>query len=322
MRQTLLIFCILITSLSAQAAVSFESSILPILKDRCFKCHLAPHKDPKTGKMKKPKADLIMESRKHFVKGGESGQVIVPGKPEKSLLFDLITLPEADDDLMPPKGGKLRNDQIALIKKWIEEGARFGNWVGKTGIVTKTTQRKPLSTKGSVAFLAAEISQGHAIPTPQMLGDAQLPGVIINPIAEGQGLLRVVAVQQRDMFDDLSLDDMSSIFPFITELLVRKTVVSDEGLDYLAQMPNLTMLDLSRTDVTGKTLSLIKDLPYLSSLNLVGTALDKSSLATLSEMKKLRYLYLGETGLNESDIKKLRSKLPNTDIQGNMVFAE
>src|SRR5258708_38011915 len=54
----------------------FETKIRPALVENCFKCH--------TGK--RPKADLLLDSRSSMLTGSDNGPTIVPGSPEKSLL--------------------------------------------------------------------------------------------------------------------------------------------------------------------------------------------------------------------------------------------
>jgi hypothetical protein len=53
------------------------------------------------------------------LKGGENGPAVVPGKPEKSLLYRYIQ-PESDPH-MPPKGKQLSLEEMALVKRWIEK---------------------------------------------------------------------------------------------------------------------------------------------------------------------------------------------------------
>lgn len=120
---------------SAEDKVNFETQILPIFEERCMKCHREPYEDER-GRMKKPKGGLRMDTPEEFLKGGESAedgeQSLVPGKPDESLTVKLIMLPEDDDDVMPPEGkaDHLTEDEIALVKKWIAEGANFGDWKG------------------------------------------------------------------------------------------------------------------------------------------------------------------------------------------------
>src|ERR1700732_2185321 len=78
--------------LSPQAIQFFETRIRPVLVEHCFKCH---------GDVKKPKADLRLDSRGAMLSGGDQGPALVPGQPKKSLLIKAITY--ADQELkMPP----------------------------------------------------------------------------------------------------------------------------------------------------------------------------------------------------------------------------
>ena len=87
---------------------TFEADILPLFKARCFKCH---------GE-KKRRADLDLRTIEAVLNGGENGRAIVPGASKDSLLFELIVSEE-----MPPKE-PLAADEIALVRRWIDSGAR------------------------------------------------------------------------------------------------------------------------------------------------------------------------------------------------------
>ncbi len=92
----------------------FENKIRPILADNCYKCH--------SQQSEKVKAGLLLDTRDGVLKGGESGAVIVPGDPEKSLLIKAVRY--TDPDLqMPPKNKKLSDEQIADLESWVKMGA-------------------------------------------------------------------------------------------------------------------------------------------------------------------------------------------------------
>lgn len=93
----------------------FKEELHSLLKNRCFKCH---------GR-EKSKGDFRMHTRKDMLKGGEQGDAIVIGDPDKSLLIQLVSLPEDDDDIMPPKGSPLKEKEIEKLKKWIKGGAKW-----------------------------------------------------------------------------------------------------------------------------------------------------------------------------------------------------
>ena len=64
---------------------------------------------------------LSLETRQGWVKGGESGPAIVPGKPAESLLLSAIRY--EDNDLRMPPDKKLSKEVVADFEKWIAMGA-------------------------------------------------------------------------------------------------------------------------------------------------------------------------------------------------------
>src|SRR6266446_896638 len=94
----------------AAAPPTFEKDIRPILKAHCFECH---------GEGEKLRGGLDLRLRRLILRGGDDGPVIVPGKPDRSLLFKLVHSGE-----MPKRDKKLTHEQVALIKEWIASGAK------------------------------------------------------------------------------------------------------------------------------------------------------------------------------------------------------
>ena len=99
----------------APVAPDFQRDIRPVLASRCFECH---------GE-KKSKGGLRLDRRMAAFKGGDSGKAaVVPGKSSESLLFQKITSKD-DDEVMPPKGGRLSDEQVTLFKTWLDAGAEW-----------------------------------------------------------------------------------------------------------------------------------------------------------------------------------------------------
>ncbi|MBM1106826.1 DUF1553 domain-containing protein [Aurantibacter crassamenti] len=88
-----------------------------IFAHNCYQCHSE----------NKQKGELILENKEGVFKGGESGKVIVAGKPDESELYKRITLSPDDDEVMPKKGKVLKDNEIALIKLWIQNGAYWSD---------------------------------------------------------------------------------------------------------------------------------------------------------------------------------------------------
>ncbi|MBI3736757.1 DUF1549 domain-containing protein, partial [Candidatus Sumerlaeota bacterium] len=106
-------------------AVDFEKEVEPILESKCFSCH-----SPVKGN---PKAGLRLDTAEGIMKGSKKNKVVVPGKPDDSLLYQRVKLPKDDTDLMPPdgKGDPLTQAEQDKVKNWIAEGCNFGSWKGK-----------------------------------------------------------------------------------------------------------------------------------------------------------------------------------------------
>ena len=98
--------------LSSEQINFFEAKIRPAFAEHCYKCHSADEKI---------KGGLQLDTRAGLRHGGDSGEVIVPGKPDESLLWTAINWADEDYE-MPPKR-KLPASVIADFKKWIEMGA-------------------------------------------------------------------------------------------------------------------------------------------------------------------------------------------------------
>lgn len=105
-------FCL---STSARADTGFSREVAPILVKRCIACH-----GERVGQ-----GGWRAHNYQFLMKAGASGQAsVVAGSPERSRVFRLITeknpqfrMPKGDDPLPPA--------EIASLKKWIAEGAKF-----------------------------------------------------------------------------------------------------------------------------------------------------------------------------------------------------
>lgn len=95
-------------------AARFHEKVLPVLRERCFRCH-----------GEKEKGGLKLNSREGLLKSGDSElAAVVPGDPAGS---ELITRIESDDEnvRMPPTGTRLTAEHVSLLKEWIKSGAKW-----------------------------------------------------------------------------------------------------------------------------------------------------------------------------------------------------
>jgi hypothetical protein len=96
---------------SAEGVEFFESHIRPVLVEKCYECH--------SDKAKIVQAGLRLDSAHNMRRGGESGAVIVPHRPEESPLLSALRW---ETNEMPPTG-KLPQAVIDDFAKWVSMGA-------------------------------------------------------------------------------------------------------------------------------------------------------------------------------------------------------
>jgi len=95
----------------APRQVNFGKDIRPILESSCTKCH---------GRGRN-KGDFRLDTRETLLKGGASGDAVVPGKSDQSYLIELVSGVDPDN-VMPKKGKKLTPDEVGLLRAWIDQG--------------------------------------------------------------------------------------------------------------------------------------------------------------------------------------------------------
>ncbi len=99
------------TSRAAERPVSFYKDVFPIFKRSCNGCH-------HPGKLK---GDLDLTTYEAFQKGGKHGATFKPGNPKDSGIIEEISGTEPS---MPKEGDPLTKDEVALIERWITQGAK------------------------------------------------------------------------------------------------------------------------------------------------------------------------------------------------------
>ena len=101
------------TLFADERADFFEKKIRPVLAEHCYECHAADSDPIRSG--------LRVDTRKTIREGGDSGEAVVPGDSESSLL--LTALKYVEDDLQMPPSGRLPDSVIEDFELWIDDGA-------------------------------------------------------------------------------------------------------------------------------------------------------------------------------------------------------
>ncbi len=252
----------------------YAKHIYPVFDANCVACH-------GEGKVK---ANLRLDSYDRLMRGGEDGAVVIPGDPARSTLFKRITLPPDDKHFMPSEGKPpLKGEEIEWIKAWIAQGAspELKTLAG----ISVREEEPPPPPVADYSGMMAQISQAAKsagvtlVPVSRNLGD----GLILNTVDAGTE------------FGDAQLAGLEKFAPYIVEVELGRTSVTDACFATLAKFSQLRAIHLEGTAVTGAGLATLTILKQLRYLNLSGTQVTQAAVAPLSSMKNLRHLYLYNT---------------------------
>jgi hypothetical protein len=153
--------------------LSFNRDVRPILSDKCFACHGFDAKHRKAG-MRLDIADGA------FAKTENGAMPIEPGQPGKSEVWKRITSADEDEVMPPPKSHKtLSNAEKDVIRKWIEQGARYENHWAFVLPTRPAVPRSELAITPIDAFIIERLSRD---------------GLALSPEADRAKLLRRVTI--------------------------------------------------------------------------------------------------------------------------------
>ena len=138
----------------------FEKQVRPILASKCLECHGDSN----------PESDLRLTSRELLLQGGKSGPAAAPGKVDQSLLITAIL--QQGKLKMPPEE-KLREDEIATLRKWVE-----------IGLPWPTAKSPPTKPRGEMVVTAADREHWSfrplTTPAPPAVANSKWPQTSID----------------------------------------------------------------------------------------------------------------------------------------------
>jgi hypothetical protein len=97
----------------AAGTAFFENKIRPVLVQHCYKCHSEAEGEKKGG--------LLLDRQSGWLDGGDTGQTVVPGDVDGSLLIQAVRY--ADEDMQMPPKYQLDAEVVALLEQWVKMGA-------------------------------------------------------------------------------------------------------------------------------------------------------------------------------------------------------
>jgi hypothetical protein len=159
---------------AADPPVDFARDVLPVLSDNCFFCH-GPDE-----KARKAKLRLDTKEGAFRVRDGEA--VIVPGKSGESELIRRLTAADPDDRMPPPKANRhLTAKQIDTLKRWIDQGAKWGQPWALTPLKKPPVPglQSPV-TEPIDAFIRARLEAEGLKPSPEATREMWLRRVTLD----------------------------------------------------------------------------------------------------------------------------------------------
>jgi mono/diheme cytochrome c family protein len=153
----------LILLASVAAPVDYARDVEPILRRNCHACHgPAQHMN-----------GLRLDRPEDALRGSYSGPVILPGRSAESKLLQMVA-GQVAGKIMPPAGARLAAAEIAILRAWIDQGARFPLPAAKTQHLTPALWRpvrRPAVPSGAGhpidAFVRAALQAKGIEPSPE-----------------------------------------------------------------------------------------------------------------------------------------------------------
>ena len=146
---------------STNRKIDFEKDIQPVLSQKCYSCHGEDAQQ----------SGLRLDKRQNALRGGDYGPVIIPGKSAESKLIRRLV--NGDGGLQMPPTGPLSDEEIGILRAWIDQGADFRIQV------QDDAPAKPVDPK-----LAALITAARS-------GDTKAVGKLIAASARGPNEIRL-----------------------------------------------------------------------------------------------------------------------------------
>ena len=266
---------------SLDVALVYPDIIQPIFESRCVGCH----NDEKT------KGELKLNNHAAILKGGKTGPAVMANSLENSELFKRINLHPSDENFMPAEGKTaLTENQIAILKWWIENGAVENASLKDVGISAdlQTIIASELGLSNiEVKFLAADAD-------PNIIEKLEDAGFKFRRSIQDEPYIEVIYSTPLVPLTDDTLNLLLAIKDQLTVLKLSRSSLNDTQMAVIGQLTELYSLNISDTQVTNEGAKQLLNLSNLKSLNLFSTGVNNFTQTAEENLPELEHIYGGE----------------------------
>ena len=281
---------------SPEDAELYTHLVQPILEAKCISCHNS----------KKAKGELVMETEALLLKGGKNGVLWDSTSADLGLMLRRIHLPLEEKKHMPPQGKpQLTDDEIVILRHWIQKGADFKMRVADLpsddSLFVMATNILTASQTAEYDFDEADASTIKNLNT--------INRVVAAEALESPALN--VSFFNSKLFKSEQLSELSKIKKQIVSLDLSQMPVKDADMKIIGGFENLRKLNLSFSAITGVGLAELKRLKFLRSLSISGTKVNAEQLKQLQSFPQLKTVYTWNMPVAAADMEKVKAQLKN-----------
>ena len=280
----------------------FEDLIYPVFEEKCIACH----------NKKQAYGGLNMNTFDNLIRGGNNGLGIHKDNPYKSLIYKRVSMSQNEAKFMPPTGTPLSFNQVAVLKWWIDNGAKLK--------VPLTKLRNDENIRGLV-----EENYRLDLREKPYIETLKLPPINQNKLEvldEGKyqwrflniekSLLDVKFVGKKITFNDIEL--LLKLKEHIIWLNLSNCQLKDDMLSLISEFKNLTRLRVQKNNLTDKCIPHLKDINNLKELNLYDTLITDNSFEVLIKMESLEKVFLWKSEVSTLGVEKFKRQKSKIEV--------
>lgn len=287
----------------------YEDMIAPIFEAKCVSCH----------NEQKIKGGLLMTSHENLLKKGKSGNLaIAAGLPDSSELYRRVMLPVEHEDHMPPEGKTpLNENEIALLKFWIESGATSELMIAeakrKDSIASVIDQLLPELSRYRMKVEIANLKTEATGRELSKIAERLSVSIRRDSLSEGNYFTLAMKFPPAPLTND-QFRELNPYSEAFSKVSLTSSGIDDEGLYYISKMTNLKELYLQKTKLNGSGLVYLQKLPHLEILNLSFTQVDDKAALDLLKFPSLKKVFLYRTNASKEVVDALSKYKPEVKI--------